>query len=237
MWEQLRFPPFPEFLPFETSPLMMYSFRGKPTIFNMPTCDSEGECILNDIVQYDSLSDHWESIGTMLHQRSFSNVVEVPREYCDVARYEPPSQRTAAIILGGMSDPELPGQDDNLLQSAELFGCSRSISIPLEDFPERIYLTGGVHFVLDEEDDPYGKVMVCGGYTDRLESRCWELDPMAMSWSVANYTLEGTRWAHEMILAPDLSSGSNKRVPLVMGGQNKYTEVWDPITDTWKGYK
>ncbi len=238
-WEQVRFPPYPEFEPFETRNLMMYSFRGKPTVFNMPSCDSDGECIYNDVVQYDSLYDRWESIGTMLHHRGFSTIVEVPGEYCEVARYETPSRRTAAIVVGGISNPEEPNQGDNVLNSVELIGCPRSISIPLEDFPERIYLTAGVHFVLDEEDFPLGKVVVCGGFTTSLENRCWEMDPSTGSttWAETDYTLGGPRWAHEMVLAADTSSGSNKRVPMVLGGQNRNTEIWDPIAEEWKNYK
>ncbi len=58
---------------------------------------------MNDVVQYDDLTDRWDSIGNMLHPRGLSTIVEVPEEYCNVARYDTPTRRPAAIIVGGSS--------------------------------------------------------------------------------------------------------------------------------------
>ncbi len=55
---------------------------------------------------------------------------------------------SAALIIGGVRTLAIDGGVGTVLSSVEVFGCPRSISIPLDDgFPVGIYATGGVHYV------------------------------------------------------------------------------------------
>ncbi len=242
-WTQLKFPPLPE-LGQQPPNVQMFSFRGNPTIFGSPACDTEGECLHKDVLQYNSARDEWNVIGELLHHRGLSTYAEVPAAYCDVTRFEEPDTRSAALIIGGIQDVNVPSGEANILSSVELFGCPNSRSIPMGDFPVGIYLTGGAYYVQNPEDDELGIILVCGGYNCQDNSNsdceitdaCWQWDATSLEWSESDFTLNNIRWAHVMTLAPDFESGSNKRVPLVLGGQNSSTEIWDPVNAEWKDY-
>ena len=62
----------------------LWTFRGKPTIFGHPVCDDVGRCEFKEVWQYDPDMDIWEPIGEMLHSRTYTTVIEVPAEWCEV---------------------------------------------------------------------------------------------------------------------------------------------------------
>ncbi len=244
-WEQLRFPPYAEH---ERTPNQMTSFRGKPTVFGNTVCDAEGECVQEEVIQYNEDTDSWKRIGEMLHYRGFSTIVEVPQEFCEAAQYPEPSTDTAAVIIGGINTLDVNSESATILNSVELFGCPNSLSIPLDNFPTRIYVTGGVHFVLDEVNNPMGRIVVCGGVGCTInglceeQNTCWELDTTTLSWSQADYALLEVRYGHVMSLSPDFDSGTNNRVPMVSGGSGfneaaEETEIWDALAEEWKSYR
>ncbi len=219
----------------------MTSFRGKPTVFGNTVCDSEGECIQEEVIQYNVETDSWERIGELLHYRGFSAIVEVPQEFCEAADYPDPSTNTVALIVGGIRNV---GSDETVLDSVELFGCPSSLSIPFnEKFPVSISMTSGIHSVSDEENNPMGMIIVCGGMgcdangtCEEMDS-CWEFNPVTLTWNEAGYTLLSPRYGHVMSLSPDLDSGTNNRVPLVLGGSVEETEIWNSLLEEWKDYR
>ncbi len=87
-WEAALFPPYPTFIP---EPDALFGYRGQPTIFGNPTCNSEDECEGLDVIQYDSDENAWYNIGEMTQQRRFHTVFEVPSSFC--AQAEPPPTR------------------------------------------------------------------------------------------------------------------------------------------------
>ncbi len=87
-WQAALFPPYASFAP---EPDSLFDYRGQPTIFGNPTCNSEGECQGLDVIQYDPDENTWYNIGEMTHQRRFHTVIEVPSSFCVQA--EPPPAR------------------------------------------------------------------------------------------------------------------------------------------------
>ncbi len=90
-WEALEFPPSN---PIVDEPNSAFGFRGSLAIFGSPVCDSQGECRHTEVLQYDSSTDAWVSLGNMIMDRRFHDVVEVPVEWCDVALGESPTTTT-----------------------------------------------------------------------------------------------------------------------------------------------
>ena len=79
-WEEKALAPFS---PIAANNLVeMWSFQGKPTFFGFPKCDNLGECLPQDVMQYQPDTDTWLNLGPMMEARTMHEVVEVPLEYC-----------------------------------------------------------------------------------------------------------------------------------------------------------
>ncbi len=87
---------------------------------------------------------------------------------------EPPpipevDENTVALIIGGYwNHPD----GNTMVSGTELFGCPGSVdpetgeymAIPIDDYPENVYMTAGVYYEEEGVDAPdEGKAMVCGG--------------------------------------------------------------------------
>jgi len=242
-WEQARFPPA-----FEKSvvPNALYSFRGRATMFGNTECDNEGNCEYTEIVSYDGESDTWISMGNMLKPRTLHEVIEVPKEFCDL----PPVQeeRKVAMILGGVG-----GFNDDgtriLLDTVELFGCPGNPegSYFIDSYPVQVYYPGANYIeprVLGD-GTPEG-VLSCGGYSRypttgdmSITNDCYFWDPSQDDgWVDLGKGGVGTsRWSHLMVLGPDLESGSFRQVPILIGGAGERTDIYDFQEDEWRRYK
>ncbi len=180
-WEVKMFPPNNVYV---TEADSLYSFRGMPTIFGSPVCNSEGDCEYTEVMQYDNDDDEWNSLGYLLESRSFQAVIEVPQSVCDLI--EPPTteapttmsttqettgqffpdpllefdSNSVAMIIGGAWGD---ATRQTTMASVELFGCPgfEGRSFPLDDYPLGTYLSGGTYFPNNQE---VGKVIVCGGF-------------------------------------------------------------------------
>ncbi len=88
-WQAARFPPYPQ-EPNVPEPEALFNFRGRPTIFGNPSCDSQGECVYLDVIQYNPGTNSWDNLGEMLHSRELHTVVEVPESFCLLAEFPEP---------------------------------------------------------------------------------------------------------------------------------------------------
>ena len=41
----------------------MFLFQGLPTIFGTPTCQPDGVCKLDNVVQFDPMTESWKKFG------------------------------------------------------------------------------------------------------------------------------------------------------------------------------
>ncbi len=261
-WEAKKFPPNN---PFVIEADAMHYFRGKPTIFGSPQCDSEGNCYYTEVIQYNPDYDHWDSLGTISESKQFHEVVEVPREICDrVAAgttvtmppstqstpepvtdpYIAPDTNTVAMIIGGRWDDASGLQT---MSSIELFGCPgyEERSFPLLDFPTGIYLTGATYF---QNNQDVGKVVACGGFgCDRFcqpASKCFEWTLDSGDWEETP-ELNDDRWGHLMALVQNLDNVIDvngeqvvvdELVPMVIG-RSEDTEIYNTTSREWMPYR
>ena len=81
----------------------MWTFRGRPTIFGHPVCDNDGMCENKEVWQYNPDKDMWEHLGDMLHSRTYTTVIEVPGEWCDVLTVptNPPTSEPMTTTTSG----------------------------------------------------------------------------------------------------------------------------------------
>ncbi len=243
-WESKKFPPYYNGA---LLPNALHNFRGKATVFGGNQCDDEGTCTFTDVLQYDSDKDLWISMGRMVKSRTMHEVIEVPKEFCDVVVHPPPSQDSAALIIGGVGGFEDNGRRE-IHNSVEIFGCPNSLgqSAFLDDFPVSVYMTGGNYFeqIDQDEDAPEGGViLVCGGYTCEgennincgIRSDCYQWTK-AGGWVLRDEELDRNRWAHIMASAPNVRSGSNAPHPIVMG-LTDVTAIYSYEEEDWEEYE
>ena len=81
-WRKFAPPPL-DMVANSLAPDTMTLFRGKPTVFGHPTCGDFGDCVTNEILQFDLATNTWNSLGTMNNPRSTHNVIEVPMSQCN----------------------------------------------------------------------------------------------------------------------------------------------------------
>ena len=80
-WSQVAFPPVN---PHANYPNAMFNYQGKPTIFgSVLHCFGNGTCPEDDVIQYQSETNEWISIGSMKESRTHHAVIEVPNSFCD----------------------------------------------------------------------------------------------------------------------------------------------------------
>ena len=84
-WYKKAAPPF-----YQTTnnPNNMFTFRGLPTIFGSPTCNDNGYCANDRVIQYDPVTDKWNYLEDMGTARLYHEVIEVPKSFC--YEYTPP---------------------------------------------------------------------------------------------------------------------------------------------------
>lgn len=252
-WEAQKFPPNNVLV---DEPNSAFGYQGKLTIFGNPVCNSTGECRYTEVVQHNPGEDTWLTLGHMTTDRRYHEVVEVPVEFCDVlgtimTTTEAPTTTEDPAI----TDEPLPGEDSSnvamiiggiweeasggsTLPSVELFGCPgyQNVALPVEDYPTAIYLTAGQYM----EDE--NKVLVCGGFTceDQIGCRiitdCYEWMP-ELHWQEATASLNERKWSHIMASAVNVDLvGDDEHYPLVLGGTDTVTEMYDPVNDEWYPY-
>ncbi len=256
LWKAQEFPPNNMLV---EEPNSAFGFQGKLTIFGNPVCNAMGACEYTEVIQHDPILDAWITLGHMTIDRRYHDVVEVPVEFCDVlGDIQPTTETPTTTADPATTDEPLPGEESNnvamiiggvwegasggnLLPSVELFGCPgyEDVALPIDDFPVAIYLSGG-EYLEDEE-----KVLVCGGFTcdnrpDQLNCRivtdCYEWTN-ELHWQQASASLNERRWAHIMVSAVNIDlPGNDTRYPLVLGGSNAETEIYDPDNDVWNPY-
>ena len=73
----------PYYDPAANVPNAMWSFRGLPTIFGVPSCDGADVCENRDVIQYDPQLNKWTTLGSMVHSRSNHEVIEVSASFCN----------------------------------------------------------------------------------------------------------------------------------------------------------
>ncbi len=256
-WEEMAFPPDSDFI--VESPNSAFSFRGKMTIFGNPLCDSEGNCRYADVVQYDEVENVWMSIGNMIMSREGLDVIEVPAELCDdiLGPSEGTTHASDTTADPSTTDPPIPGEgtdnvamivggiigidDGEIVPSVELFGCPgyQGQSLPLEDYPLNIFLTGGMYWEAEN------KVLVCGGSscpagsegTENCEitTDCYEYTP-GNGWQ--NFSsLERPKWSHIMANIININDeGSDDRYPAVIG-LDLGTEIYNTLEGGWESYE
>ncbi len=231
-WEAKKFPPNN---PFVSEADAMHYFRGEPTVFGSPVCNSEGHCYYTEVIQYNPIYDRWDSIGTISESKQFHEVVEVPREFCEriaaastappttptgptestteivTDPYVAPDTSTVAMIIGGNWDEATRLQT---MSSVELFGCPgyEERSFPLLDFPNGVYLSGATYFANNQD---VGKVVACGGFlcadlaveieTCELTERCFEWTLESGEWEETP-GLNDQKWSHLMTLVQNLDN-------------------------------
>ncbi len=228
-WRKFAVPPLD---PIGDVPNAMFSFGGRPTIFGIPSCDSDGECEYREVVQYDPLSDSWLTLGSMTETRLMHEVIEVPVEYCDyfVLEEESSEENEAAIILGGYNQAT-----DVYHQSVELFGCTDDETIYLTDYPEEgIILTSGT-FITEE-----GRLMVCGGSTCPpcvRQSLCYYWSPFSGEWTEAPSLVQTPSLSLFMAQMPNLleQPPDDHHVPGILWFGTE-TEIFDSNDDQWVPY-
>ncbi len=247
-WHQMKFPPHIMFgnLPDADA---LYNFRGKPTTFGAPTCDSDIICKYTEINQYHSNVNQWVKIGNLQQSRGFHEVVEIPPEFCQTIA-DPtttttvmqhtsttafPEYETAALIIGGVINREEGG---DITDSVELFGCPNvnyDGLIDIKKFPVGVMLTGGIYY-------PDGdKVMVCGGQqctsprVCQISIDCYEWFPGRAEWVKAENGLNNVKWGHFMGLAANMNDPS-RQVPMVLG-YGVGTEIYNPDLELWEEYE
>ncbi len=176
----------------------------------------------------------------MLQPRRNHCVIEVPEYYCQIQRFSPPAPDSAAMVIGGLlisaiSEPYEP------LDSVELFGCPNAggESVYIDPYLVRVFLAGGTYYPSEVEGE-LGKVVVCGGSLCDTEGDC-DISNDCYEWTPENRWLPAApsnelRWANLMALVPDLDSGSNDRVPVMLGLGNT-PEIYDPQEDVWRLYR
>ncbi len=247
-WHQMKFPPHIMLGHLQDADAL-YNFRGKPTTFGAPTCDSDIACEYTEINQYHSNTNQWVKIGNLRQSRGFHEVIEIPLEFCQsnvnatttttvmpaVSTTATPQADTAAMIIGGVTNREGGG---DVTDSVELFGCPKinhDFLVDMKDFPVGVYLTAGVYY-------PDGnKVMVCGGNqctsprVCQVKPDCYEWLPMEEEWVQADNGLNNGKWAHLMGLAANIDDPS-REVPFVLGYGTE-TEIYDPDTESWQDYE
>ena len=232
-WESKSAPPYPR----QEDPVnVMWQFRGKPTIFGNRICDGQGQdCRRSGVSQYNPEDDAWHSLGDMLMDRRYQEVIEVPRSVCNRMR---PNlvipRKTAALVIGGY-------WDNQVLDSVELFGCEYSEeSVTLNNYPERSFLTTGTFMHVDGSSS----VLSCGGYacsSDNssdcsITSTCYSWSPADDVWSVDSY-MSYYKWALILSFGPNLENNDTASLsPIVLGLDNK-TDIYDASTKTWSPYR
>ncbi len=256
-FEAKKFRPYTDLA---ADPASLHGFRGKPTVFGHPRCDDQGDCAFSEVLQYDSDTDSWDTIGYLHQPRRSHEVIEVPVDFCSVlpplttettttATTEEPTspplgpplnEETAAMIVGGVWNGAARGR---VLVSVELFGCPgyEDSSRPLDDFPQTVYFIGG-RYVPDGDNE--GKVLTCGGLSCandvpcEVQTRCYEWSPR-FQWREEAANLQNGKWNHFMGLVEDRNSSLpdplQQRVPIVLG-DDRITEIYDPVYDEWRLY-
>ncbi len=241
-WQAKRFPPYTD-LTEEANAL--FSYQGRPTMFGSPMCDGQGNCEYKEVLQYNEVTDNWDSLGSMAEGRQLHEVVEVPQSFCDeftkveltedfptlthgVEQTE--EIETVAMVVGGFFDGQVAPQ-------VELFGCPDSPveSKILQEYPENVYLSGGRYF------HDMDMVISCGGYSCQgtkcsILNNCFQWTP-EKQWQLFESNLNYDKWSHLMAQVVDLDSNDyNDGVPMVIG-QNSVTEIWSPNENVWKRYR
>ncbi len=244
-WTAKRFPPYYDNV--HTAHGGMASFRGKATIFGTQHCNEEGTCDNIGVYQYEEASDEWRYLGKQVHSRDQHEIIEVPKSFCDVS--PPPQTETAAMIIGGVGGG---GWNRELRQTVELFGCPGRDSFLIEELPVSLYLSAGRYFeVLDRDaQELSGSVLVCGGFICQdpvnstgcgISSECYQWTAQNNSnsninnWNVRPEQLDQGRWAQLLAAVVDVNSGSNTKVPLLLG-QEEETIIYDYLQGEWEEY-
>ncbi len=178
-WTEVAKPPVPS----STAIYSIKTFCGRPTIFGIPECfDSDGDQ-LNDgcragtgVTTFDPDADSWTYLSDLAEPRLYHSVITMPSWVCTG---EPPTTttevvittesdfpsvtklgETAALVIGGASTTN--AFPNELLATAELFGCPRSDGpISVIDMPIAIAQAGGA-FARDDENGHFA--ILCGGY-------------------------------------------------------------------------
>ena len=257
VWEQKHEPPFHPW-GFESN--QMYTWRGLPTIFGNPICDTNEECDYKRIVQYSPDRDEWINIGEAMFSRRFFDLIPVPAEFCDnfiapgskvaeESKYQPynllppleaPKQMTgqnAALIIGGFTQF---GEDPRVSDVVELFGCDgvETDTIALAPFPKDTYLPAGAHWM----ENGKHMIAVCGGYhcfdnACALERECYTYSPETNTWDNSMANLVMPRYAHFMHLMPNLNTSDPNDENLSVYGYHLETEIYDHLgSGQWEIY-
>ncbi len=254
-WQQQRFPPYANVAP---EPDAVWKFRGKPTIFGSTVCEGDGTCIYTGIEQYDLNTNTWKHLGRLTQTRVFHDVIEVPASFCDFDDNPLLPTSSAAMIVGGV-EPD-GASNPEIYSSVELFGCpGQDNTIPGPEFPFPIYFTGitfifiisSLHFTLNmlggiyySEDGTVenGAVIVCGGFgclpseeNCNVLDICYEYNPLTSDQWVETTSLTEGKWGHLLTTAPDVSSTSNREMPLTIG-LTEETQIRDVDTGEWRDY-
>ncbi len=248
-WEAKRFPPL---VTISEEPNALFSYQGRPTMFGSPICDGEGNCEYKEVLQYNEVSDTWDSLGSMVENRQLHYVIEVPNSFCDeftsLEELVPESGstffeeiqedeiETVAMIVGGFWDIDIGnGNQLQVIPEVELFGCpdSPDSSKILQDYPENVYLSGGRYF------DDMDMVISCGGYSCQ-DLRCHLLND-CFQWTIENQwepftsNLNFDKWSHIMTEVVNLD-GDGEMAPMVIG-LNSVTEIWNANDNVWERYR
>ena len=120
LWFKKAAPPY---FQTTTNPNNMYTFRGLPTIFGSPTCNDNGFCATNRVIQYDPVADEWSYMADMSTARLYHEVIEVPRSFCFGIPTVPPESTTDEPISTTDDSSDGPtstdGQDTTTQDSAD----------------------------------------------------------------------------------------------------------------------
>ncbi len=246
-WEKKAIPPYDRVAGLTNS---MFTFQGKPTVFGVPSCKSEGVCTYRSIIQYNPDNDEWVNIGEMRDSRRFHTVVAMPSSVCDNfdlgstpdpmttlgqgADPESSLGQRAALVIGGQKDAALP---NSAISTVELFGCPNTNQpIYVKDFPTSIYYSGGALM-------PDGsRVLVCGGFgcnNDASEcntkEECYYWNPTFNSWDNAP-SLTEPRDHFIMTFGPDVNrENSGSQLPTIIGGGSTTTMILNG--NRWSNYE
>ena len=176
----------------------MWLYQGLPTIFGTPTCQPTGTCEMDNVVQWNPVTESWKNVGRLNTGRRLHEVVEVPATFCDpyvdqiTSTMTPPTttitpptteRKSAALLIGGWTnDPEVP-ELEGPLDLIELFGCEYGPdeTVALQPYPMQVFHSAAT-FV---EDNDGGFVVVCGGFNCEVGS-----DPNSCSLTSSKYLLD-----------------------------------------------
>ncbi len=71
----------------------------------------------------------------------------------------------------------------------------------------------------------------------RTVTDCYEWSPETHVWEEASADLNERRWAHIMASVKNINMpGDETRYPLVLGGSDTDTEIYDPVNEEWVPY-